>query len=72
LQVSAHCAPALHAAVAASIPNLRHVEWFADHAALEPLLIDDAAAVRGGAMHLTDQPGHGMRLAAMAAAYRQS
>jgi L-alanine-DL-glutamate epimerase-like enolase superfamily enzyme len=33
LQISAHCAPALHAPVAAAAPNLRHVEWFIDHAA---------------------------------------
>ena len=36
LDVSAHCAPSLHACVAAAIPNLRHVEWFIDHARLEP------------------------------------
>ncbi|HEU5268443.1 MAG TPA: enolase C-terminal domain-like protein, partial [Jatrophihabitans sp.] len=39
-EVSGHCAPALHAAVAAAVPHLRHVEWFADHARLEPLLVD--------------------------------
>jgi L-alanine-DL-glutamate epimerase-like enolase superfamily enzyme len=71
LQVSAHCAPSLHAPVAASIPNLRHVEWFADHARLEPVLVDGSPAIRGGSLQLTDEPGHGMRLAATAAAYRQ-
>ena len=28
LQVSAHCAPSLHAHVGAAVPNLRHVEYF--------------------------------------------
>jgi L-alanine-DL-glutamate epimerase-like enolase superfamily enzyme len=71
LQVSAHCAPALHAPVAASIPNLRHVEWFADHAALEPELVDGLPSIRDGSMWLNDEPGHGMSLAASAEAYRQ-
>jgi len=59
--VSAHCAPSLHAYVAAAVPNLRHVEWFADHARLEPLLVDGVPDVRDGALHPdTTQPGHGM------------
>ena len=62
LQVSAHCAPSLHAPVAASLPALRHVEWFADHARLEPLLADGTPPVSGGALHLRDAPGHGMTL----------
>lgn len=68
LQVSGHCAPALHAQVAGAIPNLRHVEWFADHARLEPLLIDGAPDVHSGALHPNaSQPGHGMRLSQRAA-----
>jgi L-alanine-DL-glutamate epimerase-like enolase superfamily enzyme len=63
LQVSAHCAPSLHAAVGAATPNLRHVEWFADHARLEPLLVDGAPPVRDGALVLSTAPGHGMRIA---------
>ncbi len=63
LQVSAHCAPALHAYVAAAVPNLRHVEWFVDHARLEPLLVDGLPEARGGALHLnTGTPGHGMSI----------
>jgi L-alanine-DL-glutamate epimerase-like enolase superfamily enzyme len=63
LDVSAHCAPALHAFVAAAIPNLRHVEWFADHARLEPLLVDGLPAVFDGALHPNSTaPGHGMTL----------
>jgi L-alanine-DL-glutamate epimerase-like enolase superfamily enzyme len=64
LQVSAHCAPALHASVAASIPHLRHVEWFVDHARLEPMLVTGVPPVVDGAMRLSDQPGHGMALRA--------
>ena len=52
LQVSAHCAPSLHAPVAAAVPNLRHVEWFVDHARLEPLLVDGLPEARGGALQL--------------------
>ena len=71
LQVSGHCAPALHALVAAAVPNLRHVEWFVDHARLEPLLVDGAPPVTGGAL----QPsvavlGHGMTLSDRATHYR--
>jgi L-alanine-DL-glutamate epimerase-like enolase superfamily enzyme len=62
LQVSAHCAPSLHAPVAAALPELRHVEWFVDHARLEPQLVDGAPEVADGALHLTDRPGHGMTL----------
>ncbi len=63
LQVSGHCAPSLHACVAAAVPNLRHVEWFADHARLEPLLVDGLPDVHAGALHPDPAaPGHGMRL----------
>jgi L-alanine-DL-glutamate epimerase-like enolase superfamily enzyme len=64
LQVSGHCAPALHAPVAAAAPRLRHVEWFADHARLEPLLVDGVPPVVDGAMVPNRTPGHGMTLAA--------
>ena len=64
LDVSAHCAPALHAPIAAAVPNLRHVEWFTDHARLEPMLVTGVPPVHGGAMRVqTDAAGHGMRLA---------
>ncbi|SDX90382.1 L-alanine-DL-glutamate epimerase [Modestobacter sp. DSM 44400] len=62
LQVSGHCAPSLHAPVAAALPWLRHVEWFVDHARLEPKLVEGAPEVSDGALHLTDRPGHGMTL----------
>jgi len=64
LEVSGHCAPALHAPVAAAAPRLRHVEWFADHARLEPLLADGVPPVADGEMTVNGSPGHGMTLAA--------
>ncbi|HZZ98257.1 MAG TPA: enolase C-terminal domain-like protein [Jatrophihabitantaceae bacterium] len=73
LEVSAHCAPSLHAPVAAAIPNLRHVEWFADHARLEPLLVDGLPEARNGELQLNaDRRGHGMRLARRADDFRTS
>jgi L-alanine-DL-glutamate epimerase-like enolase superfamily enzyme len=63
LDVSGHCAPALHAHVAASVANLRHVEYFHDHARLEPLLFDGVPTVRNGALQLSlDVSGNGLRL----------
>lgn len=48
LDVSAHCAPNLHAHVAAAIPNLRHIEWFHDHARIEELFFEGALDPAGG------------------------
>lgn len=62
LDVSAHCAPALHAPVAAAVPNFRHIEYFADHARLEPQLVEGAPPVHDGAIRPAGTPGHGMSL----------
>jgi L-alanine-DL-glutamate epimerase-like enolase superfamily enzyme len=63
LDVSGHCAPALHAHVAASVANLRHVEYFHDHARLEPLLFDGVPTVVGGALQISlDVAGNGLQL----------
>jgi len=63
LQVSGHCAPALHCHVAASTPNLRHVEWFHDHVRIEGLLLDGVPGGDGGAMWPDlATAGHGMSL----------
>lgn len=72
LQVSGHCAPSLHTPVAAALPQLRHVEWFADHARIEPLLVDGAPAVVDGALQVPTSPGHGMTLSAGAERWRVS
>jgi L-alanine-DL-glutamate epimerase-like enolase superfamily enzyme len=71
LQVSAHCAPALHAPVAAAVTNLRHVEWFHDHVRIEHMLMDGAPDAKGGAMVPDlETPGHGITLASAADQYR--
>jgi L-alanine-DL-glutamate epimerase-like enolase superfamily enzyme len=63
LEVSAHCAPNLHARVGAAVPNLRHVEYFHDHQRIERQLFDGALSPQGG--DLTPDPGEpglGLRL----------
>lgn len=61
VEVSAHCAPTLHLHPAASVQNLRHVEWFADHVRLEGLLFDPAPSVRDGVMRPDlSRPGLGV------------
>jgi L-alanine-DL-glutamate epimerase-like enolase superfamily enzyme len=48
LEVSGHCAPHLHAAVATAVPNLRHLEWFHDHVRIEDMLFDGTLDPAGG------------------------
>jgi L-alanine-DL-glutamate epimerase-like enolase superfamily enzyme len=65
LQVSAHCAPSLHAHVGAAVVNLRHVEYFHDHQRIERMLFDGIPEPDGS--ELTPDPaspGLGMRLRA--------
>ncbi len=74
LEVSAHCAPALHAHPASALPNLRHIEYFHDHQRIERLLFDGTLSPQGGALtpDLT-RPGHGLVLReADAARYRKA
>jgi L-alanine-DL-glutamate epimerase-like enolase superfamily enzyme len=63
LQVSSHCAPNLHAHIAAAVPNLRHMEWFHDHVRIESTLFTGALDPSGGTV-TPDQsrPGIGMAL----------
>jgi L-alanine-DL-glutamate epimerase-like enolase superfamily enzyme len=70
LDVSAHCAPAVHAPVAAGVPNLRHIEYFADHARLEPLLVSGVPPVRDGAIAPNDSVGNGYALTEDAARWQ--
>ncbi|WP_055587952.1 enolase C-terminal domain-like protein [Peterkaempfera griseoplana] len=63
VEVSGHCAPALHAHAAAAVPNLRHLEYFHDHVRIESMLFDGTLDPHGGVLH-PDQgrPGHGLEL----------
>lgn len=49
-QISGHCAPNLHAPVAAAVPNLRHVEYFHDHHRIESMLFEGTLPPDGGVM----------------------
>jgi L-alanine-DL-glutamate epimerase-like enolase superfamily enzyme len=61
LQISAHCAPNLHAHVAVAVPNLRHMEYFHDHHLIETRYFDGSLPPRGGSMcPRSDSPGHGL------------
>lgn len=63
IDLSGHCAPALHGPVAVAAARFRHLEWFHDHVRIERMLFDGAPVPRGGtiAPDLT-RPGHGLTL----------
>ena len=63
IDLSGHCAPALHLPVAVAAPRFRHLEWFHDHVRIERMLFDGAPVPRDGAIapDLT-RPGHGLIL----------
>jgi L-alanine-DL-glutamate epimerase-like enolase superfamily enzyme len=68
LTVSGHCAPNLHAPVAAATPNLRHLEWFHDHVRIESTLFEGGLDPTGGTVTPNlSVPGHGMTFHAAAA-----
>ncbi len=48
LDLSGHCAPALHVHVASAVPRLRHLEWFHDHVRIEHMLFDGAPVPKDG------------------------
>jgi L-alanine-DL-glutamate epimerase-like enolase superfamily enzyme len=64
LEVSTHCAPHAHAAAAAALPNLRHMEWFHDHVRIEDMFFDGALDPTGGAVQPLTGTGHGLTLRA--------
>lgn len=70
LTVSAHCAPQLAAHVTVCTVNAGEIEYFHDHARLEPMLFENTLEVRDGA--LTPDPGatgHGLAIAGTAAEF---
>lgn len=63
LPVSAHCAPSLHAHVAAATPGVRHLEWFHDHVRIESLAFAGTLDAAGGTVSPDrSAPGHGLTL----------
>lgn len=64
LEVSGHCAPALHAHVASATHNFRHLEWFHDHERIESIFFDGTHDPAGGAVRPVEaaEPGNGLTL----------
>ncbi|MCJ2099773.1 enolase C-terminal domain-like protein [Methylobacterium sp. E-046] len=63
IDLSGHCAPALHLPVAVSAPRFRHLEWFHDHVRIERMLFDGAPVPCDGAITPDPtRPGHGLTL----------
>lgn len=61
IDLSGHCAPALHLHVACASPRLRHVEWFHDHVRIEHMLFDGAPIPRNGLIGPDlSRPGNGL------------
>ena len=73
VQVSGHCAPNLHAPVAAAVPNLRHLEYFHDHQRIERMFFDGTLDPQGGFLTPdAGRPGLGLELrSADAERYRE-
>jgi L-alanine-DL-glutamate epimerase-like enolase superfamily enzyme len=62
LDLSAHCAPHVHAHAATAIDNPRHLEWFHDHVRIESLFFDGTLDPQGGSVTPRDgEPGLGLR-----------
>ncbi len=63
IELSGHCAPALHAHVGCAAANFVHLEYFHDHARIEHMLFDGVLSPRGGAL-VPDlsRPGIGLEL----------
>jgi L-alanine-DL-glutamate epimerase-like enolase superfamily enzyme len=63
LEISAHCAQSLTAHPAMAVPNLRHLEYFADHARVDRLLFDGVLDPDGGALRPDlSRPGMGLEV----------
>jgi len=61
IDLSGHCAPALHLHCACSVPRLRHLEWFHDHVRIEQMLFDGAPVAKNGSIRPDlSRPGLGL------------
>jgi L-alanine-DL-glutamate epimerase-like enolase superfamily enzyme len=61
IDLSAHCAPAIHRHVGCAVPRLRHLEWFHNHVRIEQMLFDGAPVAMNGEIRPDmSRPGHGL------------
>jgi L-alanine-DL-glutamate epimerase-like enolase superfamily enzyme len=61
IDLSGHCAPAVHLHVACAAPRLRHLEWFHDHVRIERMLFDGAPVPKNGVIRPDgSRPGNGL------------
>jgi L-alanine-DL-glutamate epimerase-like enolase superfamily enzyme len=61
IDLSGHCAQAIHLHAACAAQRLRHLEWFHDHVRIEQMLFDGAPrAVDGTIRPDPSRPGHGL------------
>ena len=61
IPLSAHCAPSLHVAVGCASAPLKHLEYFHDHARIEPMLFDGVPKPDGGLLSPDlSRPGLGL------------
>jgi len=61
IDLSGHCAPALHLHAACAVPRFRHLEWFHDHVRIEHMLFDGAPEPREGRIRPDlSRPGLGL------------
>jgi L-alanine-DL-glutamate epimerase-like enolase superfamily enzyme len=61
VDMSGHCAPALHLHAACAVPGLRHLEWFHDHVRIEHMLFEGAPRPRNGTIEPDmSRPGLGL------------
>jgi L-alanine-DL-glutamate epimerase-like enolase superfamily enzyme len=63
IDLSAHCAPALHLHAACAAPRFRNIEWFHDHVRIEHMLFDGAPVPKDGRIRPDlSRPGSGLAL----------
>ena len=61
VDLSAHCAPALHCHLACAAPRFRNLEWFHDHVRIESMLFDGAPVPSQGTIRPDlSRPGLGL------------
>jgi L-alanine-DL-glutamate epimerase-like enolase superfamily enzyme len=63
LEISGHCAQSLHVHAACAVPNIRHLEYFHDHARVDRLLFDGVLDPHCGVLRPDrSRPGIGLTL----------